>query len=292
MAEEIGSAEAGNPAAEAGEEVAAVEAAPVSAPAAVDLAGDWMGNIQDPELRTLAETKGWDKGGPESVLSSYHNLEKMFGADKAGRAVVMPGPEADEATVSEFYGKLGRPDTAEGYELSVPEGDDGAMAEWASNVFHEAGLTAKQAQIVSDKWNEHVGSMQTAAVDQNAQSAASAEAELRREWGTAYDQKVNGINEAAAALNLSQENLEGLRSSMGPSAAMKFVDGLAGKLGESPMDTGGANMGGALTPASAQIELGKLSMDKEFMTAWMDRNHPAHQWAMDKKANLAVMAAG
>ena len=293
MTEETGSVEAGNPAPDAGE-VAAVEAAPVSAPAseAEPASQDWLSSIENTELRTLAETKGWDKGGPESVLSSYHNLEKLFGADKAGRAVVLPAPDADEAVMSEFYNKLGRPDKADGYDLPVPEGQDGQMAEWASGVFHEAGLTARQAKIVSEKWNDHVGSLQQDGEAQNTQTAQDAEAELKREWGAAYDQKVVGINQAATALNMTEEHLAGLRSAMGPAAAMRFVDGLAGKMGEAPNDTGGFSEGVALTPSSAASELSKLSLDKEFMDAWMNKNHPAHNWAMDKKQRLAKMVDG
>lgn len=285
------------------EEAAALDAAPTetaptemapSAPAPVEAATTSpLDGFQDATLRDYAVGKGFDKAGLEGVVKSYSHLEKLMSADKAGRTVVMPGPEADETVMNDFYTKLGRPEKAEGYELPVPEGDDGKMADWAKGVFHEAGLTAKQAAIVSEKWNAHMGAMQGDATLVAEQSSQQAEAELKREWGAAYDQKVNGINQAASNLGMSEDQLSGLNASMGPVAAMKFVDSLAGKLGERPVDVGGEELGsGMLTPQMASQELQKLGTDKDFMDAWLNRMHPSHKWAVEKKQNLSKMAAG
>lgn len=254
---------------------------------------DWLSGIEDPDLRGYAETKGFDKAGVENVLKSYQNLEKVFGADKADRTVMLPGPDADADTMSAFFNRLGRPEEPTGYELPVPEGDDGKMAEWARGVFHEAGLTPKQAVMLSEKWNEHLASLNEGHQQQTKAAADKAEADLKAEWGAAYDQKVNGIEEAARRLDMSEADLVGLRSSMGPAAAMKFVDGLASRLGEAVIDTGGQNgTGDVLTPKAAHEELSKLAMDKEFMEAWLNKQHPSHNWAVEKKQNLAKMAAG
>lgn len=250
--------------------------------------------IADEDLRGWVEAK-FNGAEPtlEKVASSYRNLEKLVGAEKADRTVTMPGPDAPEDEVSAFYQRLGRPEKADGYELPIPEGDDGKMAEWAKGVFFEAGLSDKQAAMVAEKWNEHVGSMQTESNQKAQQSAQQAEAELKKEWGATYDQKVAGIDRTAIALGMNEGQLEGLRSAMGPVAAMKFVEGLASKVGEAPIDMDGAPSGdGMMTPAVARQELGRLGTDKEFMDAWMNKSHPSHQWAVDKKQRLAKMAAG
>lgn len=285
MADEIGSAPAGNPAPEA--------SAPAGSEAPAAGSGSWIDNVGDTDLRGWAESKGLQNATIENVVGSYRNLEKLIGADRAGRTVVMPGPDADGDALNEFYTKLGRPTDPKGYELPVPEGHDGKMAEWASGVFHEAGLTPKQAQVVAEKWNEYVGGMsQESQAAQQAQ-AQQAEAALRKEWGAAYEQKVNGIEQAASALGMNEKQLLGLREAMGPAAAMKFIDGLAEKLGESPIDSGGENRAsGVLTPAAASEQLKALGTDKEFMDAWMNKSHPSHQWAVEKKSRLARMAAG
>lgn len=284
MSEDNGSADAGNPAAEA--------APPPSAPAA-ETKASWIEGVSDPDIRAYAETKGFHNTTVDNVVKSYQNLEKIMGADKAGRTVVLPGIDADEKALGDFYTKLGRPEKADGYELPVPEGDDGKMADWAKGVFHEAGLTSKQAAVVAEKWNEYIGGAAATASEQSQAASQEAESTLKKEWGAAFDQKVAGIDRAAKQLGMDDAQLTGLRDSMGPVAAMKFVDNLASKLGEAPMDNDNINpTGGMLTPAAAKVELSKLSLDKEFMTAWLDRSHPSHKWAMEKKQNLSKMASG
>ena len=274
-----------------GEATVAPEAAPVAAPSPTAEAPKY--GIEDEDLRGWVEAK-FNGAEPtlEKIAGSYRNLEKIVGAEKADRTITLPGPDAEPDEVAAVFNRLGRPEKAEDYELPVPEGDDGKMAEWARGVFHEANLTAKQAAVVSEKWNQYVASMQQNASQDNQVRAADAERELRQEWGAAYDQKVRGIDQAAVQLGLKPEQLEGLRESMGPVAAMRFVDGLAGKLGERPVDRAGETDGGALTPLAALNELKRLGTDKEFMDAWMDKSHPSHSWAVDKKQRLSKMAAG
>lgn len=279
MAEEAGSAPAGNP---------APEANPVSAPESQS----WADQVQDDGLRGWVEAKGLHNAGIENVVKSYHNLEKLIGADKADRTVMLPGPDAEATEMDAFYQRLGRPEDAKGYQLPVPEGDDGKMAEWAQGVFFEAGLTEKQAAMVAEKWNEYAGGIQQSQTSKGQEEGKKAEAELRREWGAAYDQKMNGIENAAVQLGMEREEIIGLRETMGPAAAAKFIDKLAGRLGEDKMDFDGDPENGALTPAAAMNALQKLGTDKDFMAAWMDKSHPSHKWAVDKKQNLARMAAG
>jgi hypothetical protein len=121
---------------------------------------------------------------------------------------------------------------------------------------------------------------------------AEAEAALKREWGAAYDQKVAGIERAAASLEISTEQLDGLRTAMGPAAAMKFVDGLNSKMGEHFTEEGAQPAGGLSTPQQAQQQLNALSSDKPFTEALLNKHHPGHKDAVAKKASLSRMAAG
>jgi hypothetical protein len=91
---------------------------------------------------------------------------------------------------------------------------------------------------------------------------------------------------------MTEAHLVGLRDSMGPVEAMKFVHSLGGKLGEDSVDQGESVTGGMLTPAAAQQQLGELSMNKEYMEAWLNRTHPGHKAAVEKKSTLARQAAG
>jgi len=287
MSDDIGSVDAGNPAPAA--EVAPAPAPEVAAPAPPPAeAAPFYSNFANEDLRGFVENKGVKE--PEQLASMYHNLEKMFGADKAGRTVTLPGPDADPEALGEFYGKLGRPETPAGYELPVPEGQDGAMAEWAGSVFHKHGLTPAQAKGVAAEWNEHVASLTGARQEANEQSAAAAETELRREWGAAFEQKMTGMDSTAAALGINNEHLLGLRSAMGPAAALRFVDQLATKLGED-MVVNGESAEGALTPSAAIEAMNAMWGDPETYKALMDRGHPKHKAMVAKKSAFAQQAA-
>lgn len=285
MTEENGSADAGNPTGDAaGEQQQQQETTTQS--------GGWIDAVESTDTRAWAEAKGLQNGTIDNVLGSYHNLEKMMGADKAGRTVVLLGDDATPEQQNEFYGKLGRPDEPAGYGLTAPEGDDGAFAEWASTTFFEAGLTAKQTRLLAEKWEAFVADKQQSVVDQETISAADATAELQKEWGAAYDLKIAGIDVAANKLGFTPEQLEGLRASMGPVAALKFVDNLNTQMGDHTYETGTTDTSGVMTPEQAKTELSELSMNKEFTDAWLDKQHPGHKAAVEKKSRLARLAAG
>lgn len=110
--------------------------------------------------------------------------------------------------------------------------------------------------------------------------------------GAAFDQKVQGINAAAEQLGFTEGQLEGLRNSMGPVEAMKFVDKLNSQIGDDVVDLGEAKASGLRTPEQAQQEMSELSMNKEFMDAWLNKQHPGHEAAVNKKTDLARMSAG
>ncbi len=279
MTEEAGSADAGNP----------VEA---SAPAEATSATPWIDNVSNPDTRAWAEAKGLQNGTIDNVLGSYHNLEKLMGADKAGRTVTLLGDDATDDQRNEFYTRLGRPEDATGYGLAPPEGQDGAFAEWASNTFHAAGLSGAQAAMIAEAWETHRTTTEQGVTEAEQLSATNAEATLKKEWGAAYEQKLKGIDTAAAKLGFTQAQLEGLRASMGPVGAMKFVDSLNTQLGDHDFDYGEVQQTNLKTPEQARQELSELSMNREFTEAWLDKQHPGHAAAVSKKQLLAKQAAG
>jgi hypothetical protein len=104
--------------------------------------------------------------------------------------LTMPGKDATPEQWAEFYTKLGRPETADGYELPIPEGSDDAFAKQMAPLLHKHGITAEQAKGLATDWN----AMQSkAATDwqaaenaritaMNTKNQAEADA-LKTEWG-------------------------------------------------------------------------------------------------------------
>ncbi len=61
----------------------------------------------DPDTTAYVTAKGWND--PAAAVTSYRNLEKLFGADRAGHTVQVPSEGSDEVTMNNFYTKIGRP---------------------------------------------------------------------------------------------------------------------------------------------------------------------------------------
>lgn len=294
MAEEAGSVDAGNPAdaeAPSGETSAAVAAVPGS-PLTTEPQPTWLDGVQDPATKAWAEAKGLQNGNFENVVNSYHNLEKMVGADRAGRTVTLLNDTSTDTERSEFYNKLGRPENAENYSIALPEGVDDTRLVMMRNKAHELGITDSQFQGLAEADAAYLETITQGAADDQAISAADAEAELRRDWGAAYDLKMAGIDVAAQKLGFTNDELVAMHSAMGPVAAVKFVDRLNTKIGEHDFDEGETVIPGHMTPEQAKTALTELSMNKDHMDAWLDRTHPAHKAAVEKKASLSRLVTG
>jgi len=295
MAEETGSADAGNPAdatAPSGETSADVTAVPGS-PLKTTPEGGWIEGVQDPATKAWAEAKGLQNGSFENVLGSYHNLEKMVGADRAGRTITLLGDDASPEERDAYFNKLGRPESAAQYSVALPEGvTDDTRLNMMRNKAHELGISDAQFSGLAEADAAYISATVQGVNDKAVISAADAEAQLRTEWGAAFDLKVAGIDVAAHKLGLSDDQLNGLREAMGPVESMKFVDSLNTKIGDHNFDEGEKIIPGHKTPEQAREELDNLSLNKEFMDAWMDGAHPGHKAAVEKKASLARLISG
>jgi hypothetical protein len=165
---------------------------------------DWLTGASE-DVTTYVQNKGWK--APTDLLTSYQQLEKHMGTP-AERLLRIPDFEKAEKTeMDQFYNKLGRPVEPKGYDLPVPEGVPTDFAEAAKLKMHELGLTAKQARELA-AWNNEMGATM-ASKQKEAYSATIAQqsAELKTEWGAAYDQEMGAAKNAAknAALDVIRE---------------------------------------------------------------------------------------
>ena len=77
-------------------------------------------------------------------------------APAAPAPLVMPSKDATPEEWSAFYAQIGRPETPDGYELPVPDGDNGEFAKSMAPVLHKHGVTAEQAKGLAADWNDMV----------------------------------------------------------------------------------------------------------------------------------------
>lgn len=242
-------------------------------PAAAPAAPAWLKGADETTVGYV-QNKGWTE--PVQVLEGYRNLEKLLGADKAGRAVVLPGDKAEPAEVAAFYDKLGRPADPKDYKIAVPEGYDTGFAEAARAKFHELGITAKQAEGLAAWNNEYVGGLAAKQQNQTAEAFQKDVATLKEEWGAAHDQNVVVARNVVNALGWDAAKIDKLSASIGHAELMKTLHQLGTRMGEDAFVGGkDTQYGGAMTPGQAKARIQELRNDKAFAAKYLSRDADA-----------------
>lgn len=150
------------------------------------------------------------EGQPQSTSTN------LLGGDEQPQAAepflsALPA-EGDAEGWGNVWNKLGRPETAEGYELPVPEGDSGEFAGAASGKMHELGLSKSQAQGIAEWYNTQQSQMVEQFNQQREQQATENVAAIRKEWGNNFDTNVAVANKAISAY-LAPEAIQALKES-------------------------------------------------------------------------------
>lgn len=167
----------------------------------------------------------------------------------------MPGKDATPEDWSAFYAQIGRPETPEGYELAVPEGDNGAFAKQMAPILHKHGVTAEQAKGLAADWNAMVTAQiaemdaadAAAAVAMNSRNVAEAAA-LKNEWGQAHDANMHFAKLAVQQFmpaDKAGDVIAAIESKIGYKATIEFLHGIGKGLGEHDAAGMGSNNAGA-----------------------------------------------
>lgn len=263
---------------------AAATAAPT--PAANDA---WWAKIENQDVRTWAEAKQY--ADPVKAAEAHYNLEKLLGFEKAGRTLVVPGENATPEEIKAFQQKLGVPDSADKYDIPVPDGLDDSFAKEAKSWFHEAGIPAPAAAKLAEKWN---GYMQAAEQQVEQQFIAQSESDFaswKAEQGAAASQNIELAKRAAAQFipakdaSERQDMISKIERAIGTANFMKFMTSVGSGLSEHKM-LGGGEGGLVLTPAQAQQRINELRSNKDWSTAYLagDKQKLAEMETLQKLA--------
>jgi hypothetical protein len=239
---------------------------------------DWKSAVSeevrsDPSLSTIKDIDG--------LAKSYVHSQKMIGADK----VMAPREDWGDSEWSDFFEKTGRPSTAADYsqpEVELPDGysvPDETIKE-LKDKFHEAGLSDKQAKILTSHYMES-GAKAYSDNNSNHESQQNEAIEaLRSDYGRDYDLNVEL---ARSALNKfgSQELTEYLDSSgfgNNPHLIRAFVN-----IGKSVLEDdarGGSSTMALGGPIAAQAEITTIRGDEAFMSRLTNRDAVGHKEAL------------
>lgn len=225
---------------------------------------DWSKSGLDTDHLGYAQTKGWK--GPADTVMSYRNLEKLVGVP-AEQILKLPSDDLPTSW-DPIFNKLGRPEKPDGYKLPVPDGVDPGFAKTASEAFHKAGVSQKQAEALTTWWNEQAAGATKAQADATAARDTEQLAMLKAEWGVNLQANSAIVDKAATAFGMTSDQLDGLKAAMGPGEAMKFLHNIGSKLATEDSFIGAdgkPSTTGGLTPAQAITKIGELRKDGEFV---------------------------
>jgi hypothetical protein len=241
-------------------------------------------------------TEGWMELLPEDLredatLKSIQDFpsmakmlvsgQKMIGADK----IMVPGKESTDEDWGKIFNKLGRPEKSDGYALAkpeIPEGmpwDDKAVLAF-QEIAHKAGLLPKQAKDLFNWYNGIAAEAYTGTQKATQEAYDGAVAALKKEWGAAYDQKLE-LSRAAIRAFASEEDIKALDEGLGNDPRMiKLFAKIGSQISEGKLKgTDGVN-----TPIEAQGQINAILGDPKH--PYHIKGHPEHASAVNAMQEL------
>lgn len=239
----------------------------------------------DASLKDIADVPG--------LAKSYIHAQGMVGADK----VVIPKDGASDEEVAAFYTKLGRPETADKYELKNPDTmpEDFPLSEELVKGFreigHKTGLTQGQ---VKDIYDWHLNGEITAFNDAkrtNEEAVASATRQLRTDWGKAFDTKVNQVE--TMINTYGDDDLKNYLKETGVNndpRFIRFLGKVAENFSEDTLRGDGRRGFDVMTPEGAQARIAELKGDKDFMARYQNKDVSIRTEAVKRMQELYASA--
>ncbi len=226
-----------------------------------------------------------DWGG---VAKSYANAAKLVGMDK-NQILAMPKENTPEA-MAPIWDKLGRPESPDKYNIE-PYKDMVKPEEIKPylEIAHKAGLSTQQFDAVFGTYLNDAAKAAQVMQEQQEQQVGQWQAEVKKEFGAAYDDKLNFAKKAVESFGLTDVIKENPTMFEHPAIIKAFV-AIGEKTSEGMVLSNGSVNHGKLAPAEAQMELAKFNSDQNNINAMLDKSHPQHEFVMKKRSDLFKFA--
>lgn len=151
----------------------------------------WYEGVE-PETVGYIQNKKWEGAdGPIKALEGYRNLEKFHGVP-ADQIIKLPKQDDAEGW-GKVYQRLGRPEAADKYgDVQVPEGVslNSDLVKKFDNIFFNQNLTKAQRDNVIASYATEEAAVIAERDRQDALRIANERAQLKNEWGSKYEERV------------------------------------------------------------------------------------------------------
>jgi hypothetical protein len=246
-------------------------------------AWDWGAHAKDEDLGWL-QTKGYKE--PKDLIKAARSFESTIGLEK----LPLPKDEKDTEGWNRVYKRLGMPEKPEDYKLELPEGTDKTFVDRMAKMMHANGVSQKAAASLAKEYMAFGSEQQQRqAQAQQAEHARDLDA-LKVQWGAATEREVTVAQMGIDAF-CGEGMLDKFKAALGPAETLRFFNKLGNELREAKRVDGDGGGFGPMTPAQAKYQISQKQLDKNFMQAYMDRNHPGHAAAIEEMTRLHRFAA-
>jgi len=250
--------------------------------------GNWIDSLDEKYRENTSINK---YNSMDDFIDGHLNMKSLIG--KKGLAPLSEDATPEEK--NEFYSRIGRPETHEGYDWQSPtievENDTGEKEEVpmvnidqelmseTMKVFHENGLTNNQAKAVMDMFAEHEHARFENGLNdfanQQEQTAQETKSQLLQEWGDKFDSKLSAVNNVVNKFGLT-ETLQDLGLA-NDYRVVKMFESMISKVGEGQITGDMSPTGGGFEEAVSAIRQSE---------AYQNPMHPGHHEANQRLESL------
>lgn len=206
------------------------------------------------ELKGYVQNKGWDN--PLKALTAYQNLEKYHGVP-AEQIIKLP---KDGEPMDAVYNRLGRPESADKYDIKLPEGsqvDDNRLNSF-KDIAHKVGLSQTQVNALAEFDVGYMSQIMEASQTQKIEQQKVEETELRREWGNAFEERSElgrrAIRTFAPDGVDKGEFLSKIEDAIGTKMMLKMFSNIGERIGEAKIIDGSGDRPFGYTPEQAKSD--------------------------------------
>lgn len=238
--------------------------------------GEWFEKIGvDPRFHETVKAKGWT--GPNDVLDSYTNVEKLVSMERGGemdRILVKPKDDATAEEIAAFREKAGfaAPKSADDYGFTPEQLESVPVLADAAKWFQESGVP----KDVAGKIVEKALASDAAALEAFKEKSTAEYTALQQQMGDKFGDFEEAGRRAFKASGLDPEALDKLELAIGTKGLMttfaKFGEAMKEAQAPTPGRTGTGTGQFTSSPETAQSRIETLKKDSDFQAKLLSTN--------------------
>ena len=247
-------------------------------------------NSLSPDVKSNPTMAKFEKTSNEDIAKSYINLQSKISA----KGLTVPGKNASKEEVSAFWKELGRPDSADGYQLTLPQDLHKGITSNAESQkafkakCHEIGLDSERTQLLHSWYMTELSNTMKQNEESDTKAVNESKTALSAKWGTTMEGKLALANKVVNKFG-GEKVLELFKDGLGANPlVLEMMANIGDALSEDALGPGGKNQYGGYTPDAAQAKINEILHDPKHA---YHNSGPGHKEAVAEMLELNKVLA-